>query len=296
MTLHRLTAGLLVAVLAAFPCSSGAAQSPWLTPTDAHAGISVLAANDAPAEALLPPQESDSQKSTFYQRYIAGKLSIGTRSAYRFLTDDDSGAKGRGQGEGTFLGTIYALDEKQNVLPLRPFISYFFSDYIGLELAYDCMEAETRATPPGFANDKSDGDVALKGVTLSMLARYRNSSRFTPYLGIGAGFFKGSFDEDPAWRLGYPHPDAYAALGSPSSPLNGRYRSMEVDDTIALVATVGVSCRISGGWSLDLSGQYFKADADATFQGYSHGVLDTWQTGSFPMDNLSVRLGLSYTF
>jgi len=119
------------------------------------------------------------------------------------------------QGKGTYLGTIYALDETQQALPLNLYANYFFTQYIGLEVVYESIEAETVATSIGYSTIKSDGDIFLGGPTLNLVGRYPNLTRFTPYLSVGVGYFFGDFDEAAHWALGYSDPTVYEALGEP---------------------------------------------------------------------------------
>lgn len=235
------------------------------------------------------------QKSDFYADYLFGRLEIGTRVNYSILTDSDSGAAGGTQGEGTFLGTIYALDENQNYTPKNVFARYFFTKYIGIELAYDSVEAETVA-PSVYTTTKTDGDISLAGPTVSLVGRYPNSSSFTPYVSLGVGFFSGDFEESDDWALGYYDPAEYEALGSPTTAYYGTTRVMDVDDEIALLVGIGVAYRFTKHLSLDMSLQYTAVEADATFSSYKYGTLVSEQDGSFPLDNVAVRAGITFSF
>jgi outer membrane protein W len=259
-----------------------------------------LLAFDVHAEELdvqLEDQDihAEKQESIFYDSYLKDTLQIGLRETYQTLTDSDSGAKGGTQGEGTFLGTIYALDEVQNYLP-NLYATYFFSKYWGVELAYDSAEAETVATSIGSSIIKSDGDVSLAGPTLSLVGRYPNRTKFTPYVSVGLGYYFGDFDEEAHWALGYSDPSAYEAAGSPSTSYNGKIRVMDVDNAFGLVMATGCAYRLTDRLSLDLSLSYTNVTADATFYGYQYGVLYTEQDGSFPLDNVAVRAGITFTF
>lgn len=221
---------------------------------------------------------------SFVKDYIQGKLQLGTRLAYRILTDSDSGYKGGIYGSGTYLGTIYALDEQQDYLPSKLFLAYFFTKHFGVEFAYDSMKAETVATDMDTNMVKTDGDAILSGPTLSLLGKYPNITSFTPYAGIGIGFLNGDFDETADW--------AHSSWGE-----SDRNRTMVVDSTTALLLTAGVNWAFNGGqWLLDCSLQYVQADADAVFYGATDGVVDTEQAGHFPMDNVALRLGVIYSF
>ena len=240
--------------------------------------------------------QAEEVDDSFYEEYIAEKLQIGTRVSYQYLTDSDSGAKGGTQGEGTFLGTIYALDEIQQPLPVNFFATYFFTKYIGVELAYESIEAETVATSIGYSTIKSDGDVSLSGPTLSVVGRYPNNTRFTPYLSLGVGYFFADFDEAAHWALGYSDPSVYEALGSPSTNYDGKSRVMDVDDEIGVVMAAGCAYRITESLSFDLSLSYTAVETDATFTGYVDGVQVLEQEGSFPLDTLALRAGITFAF
>lgn len=239
-------------------------------------------ANDATGVAEKVPQEATKNEGIF-KKYIAGHLQIGTRSVYRILTDDDSGHKGGSYGSGTYLGTVYGLDEEQNVAPIYASIAYYFNKYLGMEISYDRMEAKALAVNVTTLQDKSDGNVTLAGPTLNLLAKYPNATRFSPYLGVGLGFYSGSFDPDSEWESESQH--------------SGRaYNHMDVDNVVGLIFTLGSEWNVTEHWLLDLSTQYVSADVDATYHGYYNNILYTTQTGHFPLDNVAFRIGLAYKF
>ncbi|MFT5726155.1 MAG: outer membrane protein W [Desulforhopalus sp.] len=232
----------------------------------------------------------------FVDKYITGRLLIGTRMSSRSLTDSDSGHVGGRYGSGTYLGTIYSIDEVQDYVPYLFFLKYFFSEYIAAELAYDSVTGETVATSIGYSGVKSDGDITISGPTLSLVAHYPNSTKFSPYVSLGLGFYSADFDEAAPWALGYKDPSQYEALGSPSTTYGGRTREMVVDSDVGILFGLGCTYAFTDNWLLDLSMQYTQVDVDATFNGYTNGVLDTEQDGLFPMDNVALRLGLAYQF
>jgi len=240
--------------------------------------------------------EVDGEQSEFVAKYITGKLQIGTRMSTRVLADSDSGYEGGTFGSGTFLGTIYAIDEVQDYVPYLFFVKYFFTDYIAAEFAYDSVQGETLATTPGYTGNKSDGDITVSGPTVSLVAHIPNSTKFSPYASFGIGFYSGDFDETAHWALGYREPSQYDALGTPSTIYGGRTREIVIDDEIGILFGLGCNYAFTDNWLLDLSMQYTQVDVDATFNGFTNGVLDTEQDGHFPMDNFAFRLGLAYQF
>lgn len=241
-------------------------------------------------------KKEQGERSEFVEKYIAGRLQLGTRSGIRVLTDDDSGHKGGVYGSGTFLGTIYALDAVQDPLPKYFYLRYLFSKYLGFELAYDSVTAETVATSIGYSGTKSDGDVSVFGPTVSLVASIPNKTRFTPYASFGLGFYSGDFDESNHWGLGYSDPSVYEELGSPTTAYNGKTREMEIDSEVGLTFGFGCTSYITDHWLVDVSMQYTSVDVDATFYSYLDGVVQAEQTGHFPLDNVFFRLGVAYTF
>jgi outer membrane protein W len=263
------------------------------SPTKASSPYSITGQSEGLAASDQQLSVETSSDDSFHDRYLKGRLQIGTRSAHRILTNADSGAMGKGQGEGTYLGSIYALSDEQNLLPIQPFLTYYFTRYMGLELAYDSFEAKTLAYNGAI---KTDGKIDIKGPTLTLLGRYPNQTSFTPYAGIGLGFFSTHFDADPAWALGYADTAEWSSYGYPKTSVDGYYRYMFLDNIVSVLLTAGVSWNIYGNWSLDLSAEYIKANVDATFRSYSYGVNFINEPGSFPMSNVSLRTGISYTF
>lgn len=238
----------------------------------------------------------DQQTPSFVSKYITGKLQIGTRTGYRVLTDSDSGHQGGTRGSGTFLGTIYAIEEIQDFVPKFIFAKYLFNKYIGIELAYDSIQGETRAITIGYPGDKSDGDITVSGPAASLVVQYPTSTKFTPFASFGVGFYSGDFEPTDHWGSGYPDPSVYNALGQPSTLYRGLEREIIIDDQVGITLGLGCAYAITSNWLLDLSVQYTAVDVDATFNRYQDGVFEFAQDGHFPMDNVAFRLGIAYQF
>lgn len=236
------------------------------------------------------------EMSGFVSKYITGKLQIGTRTGYRVLTDSDSGHKGGRSGSGTFLGTIYAIEETQDFMPKFFFAKYFFNEYFGIELAYDSIQGETRATSIGYPGIKSDGDITVSGPTVSLVVRYPTFTGFTPFASIGVGFYSGDFDPSGHWGQGYPDPSVYNALGRPSTLYHGVEREINIDDQLGITLGLGFAYAITSNWLLDLSVQYTAVDVDATFTRQQSNIFEVAGEGHFPMDNVAFRLGIAYQF
>ena len=221
--------------------------------------------------------------SNFITEYLQDRVRIGTRLGGSWLTDSDSGHKGGTYGSGTYLGTIYGLKEKNRWLPNKPYLAYGLTPCLEVEVAYEKMTNTTLATDSDTGLKKSDGDAVLAGPTLSLIAKYPHDSQVVPSIGIGLGFFNGDFLETAEW--------AASDWGT-----SQRRRQMVVDSTLALLVTAGLSWNFADHWAVDCSLQYIRADSDATFYGFTDGVLDTEQTGHFPFDSFALRVGLAYAF
>ncbi len=223
-----------------------------------------------------------SGQSSFFDKYISGRLQIGSHSTYRHFQKADSGHKGGVYKSGTFLGTIYAVKEKQDFAPTYPYISWYFSKYIGVELAYDHITAETVATTGYNMIDKTDGDIELSGPTFSLLVRYPNETKFTPWIGLGMFLYSASFDPVPDWSY--------------SKRYKGAYNKMTLEDVQGVLLSAGVGWMFYDHWILNASVQYMSVDVDGVYDGYLNGVQYTKQFGHFPLDNISVRVGIGYQF
>lgn len=248
---------------------------------------------------LVSPQEDVTEEKGDQDWSDLLTFQLGTRSSYSTLTDSDSGNRGGTYGSGTFLGTIYKLDEDRDLIPNKVFGRVFFRDWIGLELAYDSMKADTKALSYDGTADKSDGKIIASGPTLSIVAQYLNKTDFTPYVQLGVGFYFTDFDETAHWQLGYSNPQEYAEAGSPTTPKGGRTREMVVDDAVSVLLGAGCTYRVKDHWLFDVSAIYTKYDVDGTFYGNLHGkvlITETTETGSFPMDNYQLRVGVAYEF
>ncbi len=234
---------------------------------------------------------SDQQSDLFSDKYIKGRLQLGTRTVFRKLTDGDSGHKGGWYGSGTFLGTIYGLDEKQYPAPVYFYIQYLLNKHFAVELAYDRIEAETKAMGlyPGQPSwdlingrEKTDGDVILSGPVLSLIGRFPNKSDFTPFVRFGLGFMSAEFKSTSAWEY----------------PGSGVHHVMNVDDKITLQLGIGVEWQFYQQWSLNASVRYTEATVDANFNSYNGAGVKTQpaQPGEYPLDNVALLLGVMYSF
>ena len=242
-----------------------------------------------------------STMQNIYEDYIKDRLSIGLNVNHRYYVDSDSGEKGGVHGEGTYLGTIFAVDEVQSYFPYL-YGTYRFTEYFSMELAYSKIESETLATTykqPKYGV-KSDGDVVQTGFTLSVLGHYPTDTKFTPYGGVGIGYYTGDFEESDHWGLGYYNPQHYAENGSTGENYEGRSKWMEIDDEFAFIFTLGTTYDLPYNLKLDASVQYIFLEANAHYYKSDDGGVtvnhDDTDNGTFPLDQLAFRLGVKYTF
>jgi len=252
-----------------------------------------VSANETDSTVRFQSKTQDDGWAAFDEKYLHGRLRLGTRADWRKLRNADSGTLGSDMDSAlgkTLLGTIYALDEKQNYLPFKFFLGYDFTRYFGVELSYDSFEAKTVASSnqPTGRVQKTDGNLTLSGPVLSLIGRVPNSTSFTPYIGVGVGFYNSSFDADAGWA----RTENYDGYGSV------RTRNMSVDNINTLVLSAGVTWNFTPNWFLDLSIQEANADVDAVFVPSDNGQQSRGEEvrGHFPMDYVAVRLGIGYTF
>lgn len=250
-----------------------------------------FAAGTASSNVRIPAPASSTPAEDFVEKYILGRLSVGTRiTSYEFLDDSRSGDDG-------FLGTIIDEEAEQDYAPTKFFVNYFFNDYWGAELTTDKMEADlgTRLMSGAHGGD-SDGVLKVDGPIITVVGRYLNDSAFTPYGGAGVAFLSGSVNEAAWWHFGYSDSDAYKADGSPTKPSTRKRRHFEVDDGTGLVLTLGVDFAINTHWSLDLYGRYMNAELDAEAIGTQGHTVVERIPGTFVLDNLAFGFGAKYTF
>jgi len=244
------------------------------------------------ATAHLQTNSQDDGWAAFNEKYLHGKLRLGTRASWFNLRNADSGSQGSDFDAATgktLLGTIYALDEEQNYLPFKFFVGYDFTKYFGIELAYDSLKAKTvaSANEPTGRVQKTDGSLTLSGPVISLIGRLPNSTDFTPYIGVGVAFYHSSFDATSEWARTENYSPGVVAT-----------REMVVDNINTLVLSAGVTWNFTENWFLDCSVQAANADVDAVFEPSFNGVKDHGgdRRGHFPMDYVAIRIGIGYAF
>ena len=128
--------------------------------------------------------------ATIYD-HLQYRLEIGVRATY-FTLMETSNPEG-------FVGSITQLEADQSSFPFHLFFIYNVNAWWGVELTFDDIRAAARN---GWNGD-SDGTYRLRGPVLSVFGRYPNASRWTPYAGLGFGYFSGTFEDEAWWGNHY---------------------------------------------------------------------------------------------
>jgi len=203
-------------------------------------------------------------------RFIQSHFRIGTRVTW-FLLDD---SKRKVDMSDSYYGSITELRAIQNWIPYKLYADIMINPYIGVEITWDQIRADTITRSDGH----NDGTIDLKGPMAGLLVRYPNATCLTPYGGAGAAWFRAEFDEDFYWQ--YPR-DYYE-------------QEIDLQNTWGWFAYLGLSIRIWDRWSADL---YYR-HTDVSVDGSHWQWNQERQSGTFtfPLSNEAFGLGASYTF
>ena len=219
--------------------------------------------------------------------WVKDHLEIGTRVTYFMLHDDRRDWDWTYKSQ--FFGSINNLDVNQQYLPVKLFVAYKFNPYWGLELTVEQLGVETWSRPPDGAS-WTDGTINLLGPIASVFGRYPNATIFTPYAGVGAGYFFADFDADPGWH----HP-ASVKNYDPS------YRQdFRMDDALGWIGYVGLMVNLNDRWTIDFLVRYMQMDVDGDHMTSRDGGISYYTNErdhfTFPMNNISMGFGVRYGF
>jgi len=236
---------------------------------------------------------------TAADNFVTGHLRVGTRiTGYAFThitglhvdthSGDESGT------DSSFLGSINKLEADQNYMPVKIYADWFFTRDWGIELTWDKVIAASHSVHPDDT-DVTDGKWDIKGPILSMIGRYCNSTRVTPYGGIGITYMFTDFDAAPYWSLRMS-PAQWAANGYSDYPLIGS-QTMDTDNALGFVAFGGCDVEVAHNFLLDVYARYMNVAVDTHYYinlpggGYEdHG----WY--KIPLSNVALGLGVTYAF
>ena len=215
-------------------------------------------------------------------RTLVSGLEIGTRILHVVLDEDTRRGRVRPGGDpnkpaqysGTFLGSLSELDVDRNYAPVRLYLQYFFTEYLGVGISYDEVRADTR---DGIG---SDGFVEINGPLLYLVGRLPTEYYFTPFAELGIGLYRASYDENPVWKQ--------------SGDVNER--AMAVDNPTAFYIALGIDHEITDRWSFSV---YFRSVFNATVDAeayYPRQRNKVFARGEFPLDYYGFGVGLKYSF
>ncbi len=219
--------------------------------------------------------------SSFYDRFIRDHLSIGLRVSHFSFTDpsertyDENGNLAGGYVRGI---STYDLEEQQTYTPY-PYILYSVNPYIALQIGWERIEG--RAWTLDFADPHYDGDAIYRGPSFTVLGRWDNDTRFTPFAGAGIAKLEGDFDEWHNWSA-------------------GGLRNMTCDSATGYLFTLGSSISTEGTSyaicdriEIDVSVSYMKLESDARYwlapEAPHNRAHWTW-----PADNILFQIGVRY--
>lgn len=232
-------------------------------------------------------------------KMLEDRVAIGTRMEYfKLKTEKDD-----------FIGSIDKLDAKQNYDPTRIFldlnlIRYWNMDFY-LEASWTRIAMGTVTT---YNHNQNDGTLELSGPLFSVNAAYSNSTRFTPYGGIGAVYFnhtsvsKGwwhygfSPDENDDWRPADREYAYWRANGSPSWPNGGFTRTFELDKAWGWLINLGCDAELINNLHADLNFRYTDVTVDNTYTMAFYGDPVDIRYSEFDVSHYTVSLGLKYQF
>jgi len=236
---------------------------------DVNAPVPLRDESEAPVvvETPVPERVRLAEPKGFYEKYLSGRLELGTRITKYSLKETKRGEKNRG----SFIGSINELHEDQDYAPTKVYGQYKATKYLGVGISYDHVRAITKDGP---LENNTDGNVDAAGPIVYALACYPNKTILTPFAELGCVFYSADFEEDPGWSE------------------NG-LRQMKVDDTTGLVLGLGCDVTVYRRFSINAYFRYVEAgEIDAKF--YRAG--DLLLTGSFPISHYAYGLGAKFTF
>ncbi len=189
----------------------------------------------------------------------------------------------------TFLGHIDELEAIQDGTPDKLYADWWFHRYVGAEVSLERVEARTHNDDP---EGISDGNLLAEGFAVSLLGRYANQSRITPFAGVGVAFLSIAFDEEPWWALGYGSPEDYERLGRPAVA-RGKTREMLPEDSgEGFIVAAGADIRLFRHLSASLYWRYMDLD---TKMGYRTAGEEK-APKEIPLSNMAYGAGLKYVF
>ncbi|MDD3605354.1 MAG: hypothetical protein PHD86_09240 [Kiritimatiellae bacterium] len=231
--------------------------------------------------------ESASAAWTAVSDFLDGHLDIGVR-----MTKHELESSSRPP-ENAFLGNITKLDGDEDY-NMNLFFDVMFIKYVGIEYTSYELSADTYNWNTGT----SDGSMEISGPIWSIIGRFPNQTRFTPYAGIGKASVDASFSNDRWWNLGYPTEAYWLDAGSPSTGYRNIRREITVDGDDQNVMFFGCAIRITDWLSADIYYRTMDITLDAHYHRTGAYEQDDAQDldGEFTLDHTTLGFGLKYVF
>ena len=122
--------------------------------------------------------------------------------------------------------------------------TWWLESYPGWGIAFDNSHSKVAANPLPAGFEKLEFTDGINIYTMNLQYRFKNTSRFTPYVGVGAGFTT-------------PHVEV---VNSPQTSVTNEYQF----GGPAVLGLVGVSTEINKNWSVftEFKSAYVMIDAD----------------------------------
>ena len=230
---------------------------------------------------------SASEAWTAVSDFLDGHLDIGVR-----MTKHELESSSRPP-ENAFLGNITKLDGDEDY-NMNLFFNVMFIKYVGIEYTSYKLSADTYNWNTGT----SDGSMEICGPIWSIIGRFPNQTRFTPYAGIGKASVDASFSNDQWWNLGYPTEDYWIDAGRPSTGYRNIRREITVDGDDQNVMFFGCAIRITDWLSADIYYRTMDLTLDAHYHRTGAYEQDDAQDldGEFTLDHTTLGFGLKYVF
>ena len=303
---HRLRVGqvLLIPGPAEAVAPSPPAERPPVPVPAVPAPLDEPVAPVAPVFGPPPPRAAAAQmpvlqEESFYDVWIRDRLALGLSLSFAKLTDGDRPSDLSRRR--TFLGYINELNLEDD-FAWEPMLTWLASDFVRLGLTWQSTEARTMNCNINaeMGRSMSDGVVSSAGPVLLVEGAYPlKGGEWRPHAGMGLGWYRGDFDEDAWWGLGYAGPKSWKAAGKPGNrTADGRRRYIDVDDEIGLSLVLGVAWRPIPELELDLSLRktWLEPSCEFGYRDDKTGRSDRQSSGEFTLDSLAVSLTASYVF
>lgn len=287
-TIREHAAAVLCLCALAGVCGRQAAAAATTNSPAAAAATGAAAAlpAGAPSEAAALPDTDVADG--FGPRWMRDRLEIGLRFAQVKLDDPAH--------EAGFVGTINELREDQSSLPYNVVLGLRYNSYLGMNMMWDSLRAETHTDSD---NRHSDGAFTDDGPTFTLVGSYPLPHGLTPYVECGLHLVSADFDAEQWWALGYSSPSAYASLGSPGVSRGGlrRYMETESDSATGFAWGAGLLIALSEHCRLDLAVRHLEADAEAHFYIKQGGqMLHDRGLHAIPLSYTAYCVGMRYAF